>query len=117
MKARAKLQECLNCRHNVECWGLNHRHPEMNPEKFGITFQSRLKLAVELITHKYTLRDFYGWFVSMYVRSTLYGNAELWQEASQTSTLVIEALTNSTIDRWECPSEYSFEPMEVQGQS
>ena len=108
MKSRDKLKECLNCKHIIECWGLDRDYASLHPEKVRLTLRSRLRIAIELITHKPTLREFHSMLVVVYVRSMTV-HSERWEDITQTSMLVMEGLVNASMDRWECPEEFVFE--------
>ena len=110
MEPRNKIIECIDCTNIVKCWGLDINHIKKNPAHYEVTFGSRLKLAIGLIIHKFTMRKLHISFIHSYINSLISTKStqEDIENISKTSVCVTEALLNCSTDCWECPEEYKF---------
>lgn len=111
MLAKDLLLNCLNCKNNIDCWGLNRNFESdgQDPREINISVESYSnnlkKFNVE------SLHDVHGIASMMFIRTMFLhpaGMNDTVKDILQTSMCVIEALTNSSYDQWECPEEYEY---------
>lgn len=113
MIARDKLKECLECKHIIKCWKVDNQYKWQDPESVWIKLKSKLFLVKDMLTRKITMREFHAIYAAMYVQAALPNvPRETRIDIEQTLIMTTEAITNSTIDRWECPPYQKFEKNE-----
>lgn len=116
MLAKELLIDCLNCKNNVNCWGLNRKFnfDGKNPKEINISIdaysKNLKKLDVDSL-HKAQVTASMIFVRTMFLQPV--GMNEIVKDILQTSMCVIEALTNSSNAEWECPPEWNYIPKDA----
>lgn len=111
MLAKDLLINCFNCKNNVSCWGLDREieSDKQDPKKMKISTKGYIKnLKMFDIDYLYDIHTIASviYIRSMFSQPT--GMNDMVEDILQTSMCVIDALTNSSNDQWECPNEYEY---------
>ena len=116
MLAKELLINCLNCKNNVNCWRLNREFGFEGGDSRNVKISvegyiKNLKMfGVESLHDVHTIASVI-FIRSMFLQPT--GMNDTVKDILQTSMCVIEALTNSSYDEWECPGEYEYIPKDA----
>lgn len=119
MQPRDKLKQCMRCRNNIECWGLNQNDPEgINPYDTHVKPISIIKNALKNTASNWKnmkVLHFVNGYHCVWMLKNLTRTEDLGTlQRAQNGLLVLNAMANTTENEWVCPDGYEFNPMKLE---
>lgn len=112
MNSRILFSQCLNCKHNRECWELNRDIPNgEDARNFKIGRKNIIKFILKWKFKNITEMEYYC------IRTIIHNlNPAISEDVSHNYTMqtmcVLEAMANASNDFWCCPGDDGDNPQE-----
>lgn len=120
MLPREKLIQCFNCKHSIDCWGLNEDVPQGKDENaYSIPTKAlTFLMAKNMNEGELSIKEQFGMFCAAFLQTLRHDQESDLRVINQILN-VLCACSNSSGTNWHCPGEnpelnekWTYEPRE-----